>query len=85
MGMVEHNDVGGSLGIGIYCGDRSMCEIEHNLVTGTRADPASAEMSRRGYAIVSWFESDAAVRGNTLVDNRRGMGAFASSKVRELP
>ncbi|HEX7311897.1 MAG TPA: right-handed parallel beta-helix repeat-containing protein, partial [Gaiellaceae bacterium] len=33
MGMVERNDVHDALGIGIYCGDRSMCEIEHNVVS----------------------------------------------------
>jgi hypothetical protein len=84
MGMVEHNDVNGALGIGIYCGDRSMCEIAHNIVTGTRPDRSSEDTSRGGYALVSWFESHARVRGNTFVGNARGSGAFARSTIRPV-
>jgi hypothetical protein len=84
MGMVEHNDVNGAMGIGIYCGDRSMCEVIHNTVSGTRADHTSQDLSRRGYALVSWFESDAQVRGNTFVGNAHASGAFASSKIRPM-
>jgi nitrous oxidase accessory protein NosD len=84
MGMVERNDVHGAIGIGIYCGDRSMCEIAHNVVAGTRPDRTSDDPSRSGYAIVSWFESDAALRANTLVGNPHGVGAFARGRVRAL-
>jgi nitrous oxidase accessory protein NosD len=84
MGMVEHNDVHGASGIGLYCGDRSMCEFEHNVVSGTRADRTSSDPSRGGYALVSWFESDAQVKSNTFVDNTRGAGSFARSKIRPL-
>jgi nitrous oxidase accessory protein NosD len=84
MGMVEHNDVHGASGIGLYCGDRSMCEFEHNVVSGTRADSTSSDPSREGYALVSWFESDAQVKNNTFVDNPHGAGAFARSKVRPM-
>jgi hypothetical protein len=84
MGMVEHNDVNGAMGIGIYCGDRSMCEVMHNTVSGTRADHTSQDLSRGGYALVSWFESDAQVRGNTFVGNAHASGAFASSKIRPM-
>lgn len=84
MGMVEQNDVSSALGIGIYCGDRSMCEVEHNTVSGTRPDRESQDSSRGGYALVSWFQSDAQVRSNTFVGNARGSGAFASSQIRPL-
>jgi nitrous oxidase accessory protein NosD len=84
MGMVEHNDVHGASGIGLYCGDRSMCEFEHNVVSGTRADRTSSDPSRAGFALVSWFESDAQVKNNTFVDNAHGAGAFARSKVRPM-
>lgn len=84
MGMVEHNDVHGSSGIGLYCGDRSMCEFEHNVVSGTTRDRTSSDPSRGGYALVSWFESDAQVKNNTFVDNVRGAGAFARSRVRPM-
>jgi parallel beta-helix repeat protein len=82
MGMVERNDVHDSLGIGIYCGDRSMCEIKHNVVSNTRADHASQDVTRRGYAIEAWWESEAELHGNVLVGNPRGAGSFGSSRIR---
>jgi parallel beta-helix repeat protein len=82
MGMVERNDVHDSLGIGIYCGDRSMCEIEHNVVSNTRVDRASDDVTRRGYAIEAWWESEAELHGNVLVGNPRGAGSFSSSRIR---
>ncbi|MDP9337168.1 MAG: right-handed parallel beta-helix repeat-containing protein [Actinomycetota bacterium] len=82
MGMVEHNDVHDALGIGIYCGDRSMCEIDHNVVSNTRVDHASEDVSRHGYPIVAWWESEAELHGNVLVGNSRGAGSFASSRIR---
>jgi nitrous oxidase accessory protein NosD len=81
MGMVEHNDVHDALGIGIYCGDRSMCEIKHNVVSNTRADHASGDSSRLGYAIEAWWESEAELHGNVLVGNPRGAGSFSSSRI----
>jgi parallel beta-helix repeat protein len=81
MGMVERNDVHDSLGIGIYCGDRSMCEIEHNIVSNTRADHASEDVARHGYPIVAWWESEATLHGNVLVGNPRGVGSFVSSRI----
>jgi len=82
MGMVEHNDVHDALGIGIYCGDRSMCEIEHNVVSHTRADHASGDASRMGYAIEAWLESEADLKDNVLVGNPQGAGSFSSSRIR---
>ena len=81
MGMVERNDVHDALGIGIYCGDRSMCEIKHNVVASTRNDRASGDVSRRGYAIVAWWDSEAVLHGNVLVANPRGAGSFNSSRI----
>jgi hypothetical protein len=82
--MVSHNSVTSALGMAIYCGDRSECEIEHNVVSRTRADGASGDLARRGYAIVAWWDSEATVHANTLVANPRGLGAFASARfVRE--
>jgi len=82
MGMVEHNDVHDALGIGIYCGDRSMCEIEHNVVSHTRADHASGDLSRVGYAIEAWWESKVELKDNVLVGNPQGAGSFSSSRIR---
>jgi hypothetical protein len=82
MGMVERNDVHDALGIGIYCGDRSMCEIEHNVVSNTRPDRASGDPSRLGCAIEAWWESEAALEDNVLVGNPCGAGSFSSSRIR---
>ena len=84
MGMVEHNDVHGARGIGIYCGDRSMCELKHNVVSGTQRDRTSSDPSRGGYALVSWFESDAQVKDNVFVGNERRAGAFTRSTIRTM-
>ncbi len=85
MGMVEHNDVHDSLGIGIYCGDRSMCEIEHNVVSNTRPDTESSDPVRDGWAIVSWWDSEAELGANTLIDNEHGAGAFSSATIHSPP
>ena len=80
MGSVARNNVTDAVGAGIYCGDHSMCEIEHNVVQGTRADTASGDETKLGYAIVTWWDSDATVHKNTLVANPRTLGAFASAR-----
>jgi nitrous oxidase accessory protein NosD len=81
MGMVERNDVHDALGIGIYCGDRSMCEIEHNVVSHTRVDRGSSDPTRAGYPILAWWDSEATLHKNVLVGNTRGVGSFSSSDV----
>jgi nitrous oxidase accessory protein NosD len=77
MGAIEDNAVVGALGVGIYCGDYSHCEIDDNTVTGTRADGASDDPSRAGYAIQSHFYGQAEVGDNRLAGNARDLGAFA--------
>ena len=48
MGMVDRNTVEGASGVGIFCGDYSMCEIEHNTVSGTGPDPTTDDAMRDG-------------------------------------
>jgi nitrous oxidase accessory protein NosD len=84
MGMVEHNDVHGAAGIGLYCGDRSMCDFANNVVSGTRADGSSSDPSRAGYALVSWFQSHAQVKDNVFVGNAQRAGAFTQSTIRAM-
>jgi hypothetical protein len=83
MGMadVEENEVTGALGVGIFCGDRSMCEIRDNHVVGTRPDTASGDLSRLGYAIESHFGSEAELSGNELTGNVHAVGVFAGATV----
>jgi hypothetical protein len=59
-----------------------MCEIAHNVVTGTRPDRSSGDLTRGGYPIEAWWESEAALHDNVLVANPQGAGSFASSRIR---
>lgn len=81
MGEVSGNKVHDALGVGIFCGDRSMCHIEGNLVTGTRPDAASQDLSRMGYAVQIDFESEATVLENRLHGNPFGVGTFAGARL----
>jgi len=82
MGMAAHNTVRNALGVGLYCGDRSMCMFEHNTVVGTRADTASGIRTRRGIAVLADFQSEANLWQNRLVANPVSMGAVTNSILR---
>ena len=64
MGMVEDNRVRDASGVGIYCGDHSMCEISRNVVAGHRSDTASPEGPRLGFGIVSQYYAEAKLADN---------------------
>jgi hypothetical protein len=81
MGNVEENDIEGALGVGIYCGDFSMCEIEDNFVAGTRADLASGDRTRLGYAIVAHSGASATINGNTLEGNASPTASFLRARI----
>jgi nitrous oxidase accessory protein NosD len=81
MTMVEHNEVAGALGVGIFCGDQSECMIEDNRVSGTRADRASGDLALQGYGIQSHYKSRAELSGNELVGNAHEMGSFAGAEI----
>ena len=81
MGAIEGNVVRDALGVGVYCGDWSHCEIEDNAVVGTRPDPASGARSRMGYAIQSGYYARAELKDNALARNPRPMGAFTNSTI----
>lgn len=82
MGVVEENRVDGARGVGIYCGDYSMCTIVRNRVTGTYADPDSDDGTRAGYAIQSHFGAKAVLRGNQVEGDPGRIGAFADATIR---
>ena len=81
MGEVEHNHVENALGIGILCGDRSMCTITKNRIVGTRADTATGGETSAGLPIEVWFQSEAELGTNDLVDNKGGVGSFLGSTI----
>jgi hypothetical protein len=82
MGMASHNTVRDALGVGLYCGDRSMCMFDHNTVVGTRADLGSGIRTRRGIAVLADFQSEVSLWQNRLVANPVAMGAVTNSTLR---
>lgn len=81
MGTVSGNDVSGALGIGIFCGDHSMCEIERNVVAGTRADRGSGDLTRTGVGIEAHYYAEATLDRNTLVGNPVATAAFVGGQL----
>ena len=82
MGMIQSNEVRGALGVGINCGDRSMCEINKNVVIDTRSDAAGGNKTRAGFGVEVLFGAEAALAGNDLSRNAAAVGAFQNSTVR---
>jgi Right handed beta helix region len=82
MGMASHNTVRDALGVALYCSDRSMCMFEHNTVIATRPDVASGLRTRRGFAVLADFQSEADLWQNRLVGNPVAMGAVTNSILR---
>lgn len=82
MGTVSRNLVEDAIGVGVYCGDYSHCEIERNLVRGTRPDAESSDRYRHGHAILAHFHARATVSGNVLERNENDMKAAPDSVIR---
>jgi parallel beta helix pectate lyase-like protein len=82
MGMIQSNEVRDALGVGINCGDRSMCEIHKNVVIGTRSDAAGGNKTRAGFGVEVLFGSEAELHENDLTKNAASLGVFQNSSVR---
>jgi len=82
MGMITENEVRGALGVGINCGDRSMCDIHKNVVIGTRSDDAGGNKTRAGFGVEVLFSSEASLSENELTQNPASLGVFQNSIVR---
>jgi parallel beta helix pectate lyase-like protein len=80
MGHVEENEVSDALGVGIFCGDYSECDIHRNVVLGTRPD-SNGGRSRGGYAIQAHYGASATVADNQLARNARNEGAFVNAEI----
>jgi hypothetical protein len=81
MGGVMHNTVRNANGIGILCGDHSMCMVDRNDVSGTRVDRASGDRMRAGYGLVVEYGAEADLGRNELVHNPLRLGVFIDSAV----
>ncbi len=81
MGEIHSNRVSDAVGIGIFCGDYSQCEIERNHVARTRPDPSSEDMARAGIGIVAHYYAHAETDDNELVDNAKPAAAFVHASI----
>jgi Right handed beta helix region len=81
MGDVEENEIDDALGVGIFCGDYSMCRIERNSISGTRPDLESGNRTRMGFGIVSHYGADATIADNRLHGNERSVGSFLRARI----
>jgi hypothetical protein len=77
MGKIEDNEVAGAIGVGIFCGDYSECEIEENTVADVTPDPATSDRLRQGVAIQAHFGAEAQLDDNEVV---RSPGGVAHSR-----
>jgi hypothetical protein len=81
MGGVVHNTVREANGVGILCGDHSMCEIHRNDVAGTRPDTSSGDLTRAGFGLVVQLGAEAELSRNELAHNPSALGVFFYSVV----
>jgi Right handed beta helix region len=81
MAEVEGNEVEDALGVGIFCGDYSVCRIEENSVTGTVADVESGDRTRMGFGILSHYGAQATLDDNRLHENARPVGSFLRASI----
>jgi hypothetical protein len=80
MGMASGNEVSAALGVGILCEDHSMCQIEHNVIAGTRVD-GNQDRARQGVAVEVHYYASAQIRHNTIVASPGGIKAFDNSTI----
>ncbi len=78
---VEENTVEDVLGIGIYCGDYSMCGIRENSIRGVLPDRESSDRMREGYGIVSHYWAHVEVEDNDVSRSPYEMGEFAEAYI----
>jgi hypothetical protein len=81
MGEIHDNEVWDAVGVGIFCNDMSMCDIDDNVVVGTRPDLASGDAARRGYGVLSSYHAEVELGDNELATNPIPVGAVADAHV----
>jgi hypothetical protein len=81
MGEIHDNQVWDALGIGIFCNDMSMCDIDDNVVVVTRPDRASGDTARLGYGVLSSYHAEVELGDNELATNPVPVGAVADAHV----
>jgi hypothetical protein len=83
MGEVTRNDVENVVGVGVYCGDYSHCEITRNWIRTVRPDHASGDRLSHGLAILSHFYAQASLDENSIVDSAGGVRAASGATIED--
>ena len=83
MGMIEDNEVDGAVGVGIFCGDYSECEIEDNTISNVTPDAESDDETRRGVAIQAHRGAEAELKDNEISGSPGGVAAFVEATIHE--
>jgi hypothetical protein len=81
MADVEDNSVERAVGVAIYCGDYSQCDIERNFVADTTPDMASGIRTRAGFGILAHFGAIAEVKDNEIVRSPGGIASSLRSRI----
>jgi Periplasmic copper-binding protein (NosD) len=81
MAVVEGNHVENALGVGIYCGDYSQCEIDDNSVRDIRPDDASGDLTRMGFGIVAHSGAKAEISDNDVSGVTASTKAFLGARI----
>ena len=80
MGEIEKNQVADVRGTGVYCGDRSLCDLTRNTIVAVHADrPGDALVG--GIGVVSFFESEVVLDHNQVADSADDYAAFMNSRI----
>lgn len=80
MANVVSNRVREARGIGIYCGDYSVCDVERNTIDGVRPD-GSDNLTQSGIAIVADYHASAFLRRNAVSNSARRSAAFVAAQI----
>lgn len=80
MGHIEDNTVLDAVGVGIYCGDYSMCVADGNTVVGTTPDP-SGDLTRQGVGLESNFGAELTIGDNDVRGNPIPIAAYAEATI----
>jgi nitrous oxidase accessory protein NosD len=81
MGTIEDNQVADALGVGIFCGDYSHCQIDENSVSNVTPDRVSGDHMRQGVAIQAHFGAEAELRDNEVARSPGGIAAFVDATI----
>jgi Right handed beta helix region len=81
MGEISGNQVWDALGIGIFCNDMSMCDVDGNVVVATRPDRSSGDAARVGFGVLSSYHAEVELGDNELRANPVPVGVVADAHV----